>query len=186
MGCATPEVSEAVSDWFGQDDDVPFMMQVFQIRPEKRSVVPAVCHVDGSGRLQTVHAGTKSLYHQLISEFCRLTSFPIVLNTFLQRKRTGRLSYRGSARLLFAHKHRFVGTGKFLDRERLIRILLRNISQDLKYDITNAETEIIIEAGHTERNYWRDLFRYRELFYLLVCHEFWFVASKPTSALLGF
>jgi len=72
---------EAVSEWFEQDDDVPFMMQVFQIRPEKRSLVPAVCHVDGSGRLQTVHADTNPLDHQLISEFCRLASIPMVLNT---------------------------------------------------------------------------------------------------------
>ena len=72
---------EAVSEWFEQDDDVPFMMQVFQIRPEKRSLVPAVCHVDGSGRLQTVHADTNPLYHQLIAEFSRLTSVPMVLNT---------------------------------------------------------------------------------------------------------
>ena len=52
------------------------MMQVLQIRPEKRSLLPAVCHVDASGR-----ADTNPLYHQLISEFCRLTSIPIVLNT---------------------------------------------------------------------------------------------------------
>ena len=43
---------EAVSAWFETDDDVPFMMQVFQIREEKRSLIPAVTHVDGSGRLQ--------------------------------------------------------------------------------------------------------------------------------------
>src|SRR5205814_1424950 len=72
---------EAVSEWFEQDDDVPFMMQVFQVREEKRSLVPAVCHVDGSGRLQTVHADTNPLYHQLIAEFSRLTSVPMVLNT---------------------------------------------------------------------------------------------------------
>ena len=42
------------------DDDVPFMMQVFQIRAEKRALIPAVTHVDGSGRLQTVHLGDQS------------------------------------------------------------------------------------------------------------------------------
>ncbi len=46
---------EAVDEWFEQDDDVPFMMEVFQFREEKRALVPAVCHADGSGRLQTVH-----------------------------------------------------------------------------------------------------------------------------------
>ena len=45
---------EAVKDWFETDDDVPFMMQVFKIREEKRKEIPAVTHVDGSGRLQTV------------------------------------------------------------------------------------------------------------------------------------
>ena len=60
------------------------MVQVFQIRPEKCSLVPGVCHVDGSGRLQTVHAKTNPLYYQfyqLISEFCQLTSISSVLNT---------------------------------------------------------------------------------------------------------
>jgi carbamoyltransferase len=72
---------EAVPEWFEQDDDVPFMMEVFQIRAEKRPLIPAVTHVDGSGRLQTVHRETNSLYYQLISEFRSLTSVPIVLNT---------------------------------------------------------------------------------------------------------
>ena len=72
---------EAVSHWFEQDDDVPFMMEVFQIRPEKRAVIPAVTHVDGSGRLQTVHRETNPLFHALISAFCGVTSVPLVLNT---------------------------------------------------------------------------------------------------------
>ncbi|HSH40018.1 MAG TPA: carbamoyltransferase C-terminal domain-containing protein [Chthoniobacterales bacterium] len=72
---------EAVSEWFEQDDDVPFMMEVFQIRPEKRAAIPAVCHVDGSGRLQTVHRETNPLYHELITSFRELTSVPLVLNT---------------------------------------------------------------------------------------------------------
>jgi carbamoyltransferase len=72
---------EHVAEWFEQDDDVPFMMEVFKFRAEKRALVPAVCHVDGSGRLQTVHRDTNPLYHQLISEFCALTSVPMVLNT---------------------------------------------------------------------------------------------------------
>ena len=72
---------EAVADWFEQDDDVPFMMEVFQIRAEKRPLIPAVTHVDGSGRLQTVHRETNPLYHQLISAFRSLTNVPLVLNT---------------------------------------------------------------------------------------------------------
>jgi carbamoyltransferase len=72
---------EAVGEWFEQDDDVPFMMEVFQIRPKHRELIPAVTHVDGSGRLQTVHKETNPRYYALISEFCRLTGVPMVLNT---------------------------------------------------------------------------------------------------------
>jgi len=72
---------ESVAERFEQDDDVPFMMEVFQIRSEKRALIPAVAHVDGSGRLQTVHRETNPLFHSLISAFRALTSVPLVLNT---------------------------------------------------------------------------------------------------------
>ena len=72
---------EAVSDWFEVDTDVPFMMQVQQIRPEKRAEIPAVTHVDGSGRLQTVSAEQNPLYAQLITDFAQLTDVPMLLNT---------------------------------------------------------------------------------------------------------
>jgi carbamoyltransferase len=72
---------ESVSEWFEQDDDVPFMMEVFQIRPKHRELVPAVTHVDGSGRLHTVDKAINPRYHALISIFSSLTSIPMVLNT---------------------------------------------------------------------------------------------------------
>jgi len=72
---------EAVSEWFEQDDDVPFMMQVYPIREDKRATIPAVTHVDGSGRLQTVDQETNPRYHCLIEAFGRMTGVPIVLNT---------------------------------------------------------------------------------------------------------
>lgn len=72
---------EAVQDWFEVDDDVPFMMQVYPIRAEKRTQIPAVTHVDGSGRLQTVCRETNPRYYRLIEAFAGLTGVPIVLNT---------------------------------------------------------------------------------------------------------
>ncbi len=72
---------DQVSQWFEEDDEVPFMMKVFQIRKERREQIPAVTHVDGSGRLQTVDEHSNSLYHRLISHFAELTDVPIVLNT---------------------------------------------------------------------------------------------------------
>jgi carbamoyltransferase len=72
---------EQVAAWFELDDDVPFMMKVFQIRESKRAQIPAVTHVDGSGRLQTVYRDTNERYYDLIAAFERLTGVPMVLNT---------------------------------------------------------------------------------------------------------
>jgi carbamoyltransferase len=72
---------EAVADWFERDDDVPFMLQVFPIRPERRGQIPAVTHVDGTGRLQTVERASNPRYYALIESFFRLTGVPMVLNT---------------------------------------------------------------------------------------------------------
>jgi carbamoyltransferase len=74
-------LEEAVSSWFEEDDAVPFMMQVFQIREEKQGLIPAVTHVDGSGRLQTVSKRTNPKYHRLIDTFQKTTGIPMVLNT---------------------------------------------------------------------------------------------------------
>ena len=77
-----PSVLRAhVGEWFEQDADVPFMAQVFPIRAEKRGLVPAVTHVDGSGRLQTVDATSNSRYHGLINCFFKKTGVPMLLNT---------------------------------------------------------------------------------------------------------
>lgn len=72
---------ESVAEWFEEDDEVPFMMKVFQIREEKRPLIPAVTHVDGSGRLQTVNRSTNERYYRLIEAFRKITGVPIVLNT---------------------------------------------------------------------------------------------------------
>lgn len=72
---------EQVSEWFEEEDEVPFMMKVFQVRENKRALIPAVTHVDGSGRLQTVTSESNERYYKLITAFYRLSDIPILLNT---------------------------------------------------------------------------------------------------------
>ena len=74
-------LEEHVSEWFESSYPVPFMEKVYKIKPEKREKIPAVTHVDGTGRLQTVSKSMNPLYYKLIEEFFRLTGVPIVLNT---------------------------------------------------------------------------------------------------------
>ena len=72
---------DAVGEWFETDYDVPFMLQVYQIREEKRALIPAVTHVNGSGRLQSVTESQNARYYHLIEAFRDATGVPIVLNT---------------------------------------------------------------------------------------------------------
>ena len=72
---------EYVSEYFEQEDDVFFMEKVFRIKSEKRALLPAVTHVDGTGRLQTVHKDISPKYYRLIDRFREKTGLPILLNT---------------------------------------------------------------------------------------------------------
>lgn len=70
-----------VADWFETDQGAPFMERVAVVRPDKRALIPAVVHVDGTARLQTVSAETAPRYAALIEAFAALTGTPMVLNT---------------------------------------------------------------------------------------------------------
>ncbi len=72
---------EFVPEYFEQTDNVPFMEKVFQIKPEKHAAIPAVTHVDGSGRLQSVDKEVEPKYHGLISHFHSKTGIPVLVNT---------------------------------------------------------------------------------------------------------
>src|SRR5260370_32990518 len=74
-------LEERVGDYFEQTPPSPTMLMVYKIKPELRSGIPAVTHIDGSGRLQTVSRELNERYYQLISEFYKLTGVPVVLNT---------------------------------------------------------------------------------------------------------
>ena len=74
-------LKEAVGEYFIQQDAVPFMEKVFDIKKEKYEQIPAVTHVDGTGRLQSVDKNVSPRYHKLISKFAEKTGVPILLNT---------------------------------------------------------------------------------------------------------
>lgn len=74
-------LKEYVSEYFEVTDQVPFMEKVFPIKKEKQSLIPAVTHVDGTGRLQSVDKMVTPRYYQLIETFRKKTGVPILLNT---------------------------------------------------------------------------------------------------------
>ncbi len=74
-------LKEYVNEYFEVNDTVPFMEKVFPIRPEKHASIPAVTHVDGTGRLQSVDKDISPRYYTLIETFRKKTGVPILLNT---------------------------------------------------------------------------------------------------------
>lgn len=74
-------LAEKAHDYFEIDVASPFMLLVAPIRPDKRSVIPAVVHVDGTGRVQTVTREANGTYYDVIDAFGKLTDVPVILNT---------------------------------------------------------------------------------------------------------
>jgi len=74
-------LAEAASDYFDGIDASPHMLLVFPVRPERRACVPAITHVDGTARVQTVTRNANPLYYRLIEAFGRRTGVPMLLNT---------------------------------------------------------------------------------------------------------
>lgn len=76
-------LKEHVSTWFESKREIssPYMSYVYKIIKKKRRLIPAVCHVDGSGRLQTVTKLMNKKYYEIIKEFYKISKIPMVLNT---------------------------------------------------------------------------------------------------------
>jgi carbamoyltransferase len=74
-------LEEAAADWFTDGSASPFMLFVDHVRPERRQRVPAICHVDGSARVQTIGRAQHPLLHQLLTAFAARTGVPMLVNT---------------------------------------------------------------------------------------------------------
>ena len=79
-------LEEHLDEYFIDAKPTPFMEKVYTIKEEKRSAIPAVVHVDGTGRLQTVNKINNPLYYSLIKNFYKLTDVPVILNTSFNLK----------------------------------------------------------------------------------------------------
>jgi carbamoyltransferase len=74
-------LEEAAGRYFGESVSSPYMLLVLPVEPTRRAEIPAVVHVDGTARPQTVSRSAEPLYWQLIKEFEEETGVPVVLNT---------------------------------------------------------------------------------------------------------
>lgn len=72
---------ESAKDFFEVERETPFMLEVCKVKPQARALLPAITHVDGSARLQTVRSHQNEIYHSLLVELGRKTGIPVALNT---------------------------------------------------------------------------------------------------------
>lgn len=72
---------EKMGDYFETSYPSPFMLLVFDVNPDKRSKIPAVTHVDNTGRVQTVTREENGLFYDLVAAFEKITGIPVILNT---------------------------------------------------------------------------------------------------------
>lgn len=74
-------LADHASDWFDLDTTSPFMLLAPRVHPDQAEQVPAVVHVDGSARVQTVDPAVSPQFAALIEHFLAITGVPLVLNT---------------------------------------------------------------------------------------------------------
>ena len=79
-------LAEAASDYFEGCREAPYMIVTYEVKPEKRGVIPAVTHVDNSARVQTVTRSANPRYYRLIEAFGRQTGVPVIMNTSFNLK----------------------------------------------------------------------------------------------------
>ena len=72
---------EDINEWFEVNESVPYMSEVYLIKKEKRQLLPAVNHVNNTGRVQTVSKDDNLIFYKLIKKFKEITGVPIILNT---------------------------------------------------------------------------------------------------------
>ncbi|MGN6561232.1 MAG: carbamoyltransferase family protein, partial [Thermomicrobiales bacterium] len=74
-------LEEEAGEWFAGADVSPFMLFVYDVRPERAAQIPAVRHVDGTARIQTVNRAQHPLYYDLLKAFQQCTGVPVLVNT---------------------------------------------------------------------------------------------------------
>jgi carbamoyltransferase len=74
-------LEEEAAEWFVGADVSPFMLFVYDVRPERAEQIPAVRHVDGTARIQTINRAQHPRYYELLRAFARLTGVPVLVNT---------------------------------------------------------------------------------------------------------
>jgi carbamoyltransferase len=122
-------LEEKVSQWFDLDRESPYMLLVADTLPDKRSTIPAVTHVDGSARIQTIRRNQNPKYYDLIKTFEQKTGCPVIINTSFNVRGEPIVESPKDAVNCFLHTHMDY---LIVDKRKLPESLRRNSEEYLK------------------------------------------------------
>lgn len=127
-------LEEKVSQWFDLDRESPYMLLVADTLPDKRSTIPAVTHVDGSARIQTIRRNQNPKYYDLIKTFEQKTGCPVIINTSFNVRGEPIVESPKDAVNCFLHTHMdyLVIGNHIVDKRKLPESLRRNSEEYLK------------------------------------------------------
>ena len=109
-------LEEEAGEYFEQAQPSPFMTMTYRVRKDKRGLIPAPTHVDGSGRVQTVNASVQPLYARLLRAFRTRTGVPVLLNTSFNEQEPIVCTPREAVNCLLRTKMDALAIGTFLIR----------------------------------------------------------------------
>jgi len=127
-------LEEKISEWFALDRESPYMLLVADTLPEKRAMIPAVTHVDGSARIQTIRRDQHPRYYDLLKAFDARTGCPVLINTSFNVRGEPIVESPADALNCFLHTYMdYLVLGNFLiDKKRLPESIQRNTEVYLK------------------------------------------------------
>jgi carbamoyltransferase len=109
---------EHAREYFEIDQDDPFMTMAPRVRPQKRDVIPAAVHIDGTARIQTVARSTNPRYYGVIEAFMRLTGVPVLINTSFNRQEPIVSTAREAVSCYLRTEMDVLALGNFYTRDR--------------------------------------------------------------------
>jgi len=112
-------IEEDANDYFDMHSPSPFMLFLFDVKEKVKASIPAVTHIDGTARVQTVNRKTNPRYYKLLSEFKKVTGVPVLLNTSFNVKGEPIVcNVRDAVRCFYSTGLDYLAVGNYLLRKK--------------------------------------------------------------------
>jgi len=185
MPFAPSVLADDANAYFDIIRESPYMTFAFKVNAEKRGEVPAVVHIDGSSRIQTVHKDINPMYYRLIRKFKSMTKIPMVVNTSFNCAGEPMVETIRDAVHSFGNLAiKYLAIGNVMLEKRVedgVYVIRDTNSQKYSYDMRN--TDIFRLRGIVKSNYRDVRLLYRKQFNLYKTYVDWLISGKKITTI---